>query len=364
MRNLLKRRPRDAAKPTLRERLTATKAKFGKVLVARRALNGPLPSAAPAPDRTALVCYATWLDLERRRVCRDLYPHLGPHATAFRLGMNAGEDWHFDNAAANGRLTDRGRISPRAIKVLDLVGVDWRGDKAKGRGPDDVGRSFTTDNGERPALPHGWPRFDADVLEALDDLNRLDAAHDALGSAGSGGERDANTLPGYDDLELARDDALRRLGRLRAESLLGLRAKAQALLTPSVSADADGTYQDIAESLARDLLGIEQRAIEPRPDPIFEMIEEAWRLTREHGRLLAISGNKPSSHPSHEPEDKAHDAMWEHVRGVLLKTVPTTAAGCVALARFAVAFTTDQGVPLEYESNDPVLGLIARSPLL
>ena len=60
----------------------------------------------------------------------------------------------------------------------------------------------------------------------------------------------------------------------------------------------------------------------------------------------------------------AHTAMWEHVRGVLLKTVPTTAAGCVALARFTREFTEDQGVPLEYESNDPVLDLIARSPAL
>lgn len=124
-----------------------------------------------------------------------------------------------------------------------------------------------------------------------------------------------------------------------------------------------GTRERCARALRRDRSA--PCSPEPaRPDPIFGLIEEARRLTQEHGRLIAISADLPDSHPAWKAENEAHVATWEHVRGVLLKTVPTTAAGCVALARFACEFTEDQGVSLEYESNDPVLALIARSPAL
>lgn len=132
----------------------------------------------------------------------------------------------------------------------------------------------------------------------------------------------------------------------------------------------NATYDDLALIVIAEMLemgGLGAASIVPlsaRPDPIFGLIEEARRLTRKHGRLIAISADLPDSHPAWKAENEAHAAMWEHVRGVLLKTVPTTAAGCVALARFAYEFTEDQGVSLEYESNDPVLALIARSPAL
>lgn len=132
----------------------------------------------------------------------------------------------------------------------------------------------------------------------------------------------------------------------------------------------NATYDDLALIVVAELLemgGLGAASIVPvsaRPDPILGLIEEARRLTHEHGRLIAISAGLPDSHPSWKAENEAHAAMWDHVRGVLLKTVPTTAAGCVALARFACEFTEDQCVSLEYESNDPVLALIARSPAL
>ncbi|KQQ39138.1 hypothetical protein ASF58_22870 [Methylobacterium sp. Leaf125] len=66
-------------------------------------------------------------------------------------------------------------------------------------------------------------------------------------------------------------------------------------------------------------------------------------------------------------QEAATTAFWTHVDGVLLKTVPTTAAGCAALARFAVEFLADEGWVLdEHEGNEHtrILDLIARSPML
>ena len=134
--------------------------------------------------------------------------------------------------------------------------------------------------------------------------------------------------------------------------------------------NGDATYDDLALIVVAELLemgGIgpaNVMPLAPRPDPIFAAVDEARRLSANHARLNSISAGTPDNHPSWEPEREAHAAMWDHVRGVVLKTVPTTGAGCVALARFACEFTEDQGVPLDCESNDPVLALIARSPAL
>lgn len=137
------------------------------------------------------------------------------------------------------------------------------------------------------------------------------------------------------------------------------------------SLEAGNAYNDdLASTIIAELLemgGIGPATALPlaaRPDPIFAAIDEARRLSADHARLNSVSARTPDSHPSWEPEREAHSAMWDHVRGVLLKTVPTTGAGCVALARFACEFTEDQGVPLEYTSNDAVLALIARSTAL
>lgn len=151
----------------------------------------------------------------------------------------------------------------------------------------------------------------------------------------------------------------------RTYGLSDIREEVQSSLS-----NGDATYDDLALTVIAELLEMgglvhaEAPASTARRDPILDLIEEARRLEAECDGLLAVNGGKPEDHSGAIAADEAHAAMWDHVRGVLLKTVPTTAAGCVALARFACEFTASQGVPLEYESNDPVLALIARSPAL
>lgn len=76
------------------------------------------------------------------------------------------------------------------------------------------------DYSERPALPYGLPAPNAALLEALDDLIRLNAAQAAIHKSGLA-ERDGDRVPGYSDLEDARDVTLDRLARERTESLTG-----------------------------------------------------------------------------------------------------------------------------------------------
>ena len=352
---------RSADKPSLRERFAATREKYGRTLRVHRALNAPKAEAPPSIDRAALVNYATFLAWERNRVCAELYPHLGTKAASFVLGMNAAERFFHGNPESR---TDRPGLPPassRAVKVLDLVGIDWRSDpQGDGieRGIGNAGPYI--DNGQRPAVPHGWPGLDAAIVTAAGDLVKID---EALAVLLKGETRDADEVPGHSALESERTEILDTLAMEKAHTLVGLQAKARALLSRDVVADPSWT-SELSASLARDIIGADSRAVEPRPDPVFALIEEACRLTAEHRRLNAAAARLPDSDPAWGAEHEAHDAMWEHVRGVLLKTVPATAAGCVALARFASEFTKDQGVPLEYESNDPVLDLIARSPAL
>jgi hypothetical protein len=84
---------RDDAKPSLRERLVATKEKYGRTLRADRALKPP--ALEPAVNRTALMNYATWLSFKRVRVCSELYPHMGVKASQFVLTSNAAERFFY-----------------------------------------------------------------------------------------------------------------------------------------------------------------------------------------------------------------------------------------------------------------------------
>ncbi|KQP67677.1 hypothetical protein ASF41_21665 [Methylobacterium sp. Leaf111] len=101
-------------------------------------------------------------------------------------------------------------------------------------------------------------------------------------------------------------------------------------------------------------------------DPIFAAIAETRRLTQAR----AIAADLPQPEGSIDPlpeQNAATDAFFAHVDGVLLKTVPTTAAGCVALARFAVEFLADEGWVLDEQDGNEhtrILDLIARSPML
>src|SRR6476659_5175468 len=110
----------------------------------------PLPPAqsfAGAPDRRALEAYASWLFMERRILCGELWPDMGAKAERYDYFDNAGAGWHF---RGDGDWRDLPQPSSRAAAVLDLVGVDWRQPKP------DMGLNHE-DTGHRPELPPGWP---------------------------------------------------------------------------------------------------------------------------------------------------------------------------------------------------------------
>lgn len=359
MRNPLKRLARpDQAKRPLRERLAGAKTKlvavrekYGRTLRVHRALNAPLPIPAPAVDRVALVNYATFLALERDRVCAELYPHMGVKGSRFVLSMN--EAWIFfrdgDNSAVD--RVDVPPASTRALKVLDLVGIDWRKDATEN------GRKFfdeggRADTGERPAVPYGFPTLDAELTEALDDLTRLDAAIEAMHSGNT--RRTGDLLPGFEGLERGRNEALDRLVRVRAKGLPGLQAKAHAILTDSVT----DHLEDIASSLARDLIGARPSTLDQhRPDPIVAAIAEVKRLE-------ALAEAHEAGLPAGvDVSPEFGSAVWDYVNGTLLKTVPTTAQGCKALAAFVPAFLNRWGAALDEDKAAALFALIACSPL-
>lgn len=102
-------------------------------------------------------------------------------------------------------------------------------------------------------------------------------------------------------------------------------------------------------------------------DPILAAIAETQRLTQ--ARTVAAALPQPAGTIDPLPEQEAAaDAFYAHVDNVLVKTVPTTAAGCAALARYAVEFLEDEGFALDEdhanEQHVRILGLIARSPML
>lgn len=356
MRNPFKRQSRPADKPTLRERIDATREKFGRTLRVHRALNAPARAAEPAPDRAALVNYATFLAWERNRVCAELYPHLGTKAVGFVLGMNAAERFFYGTDANRRDRPDLPPASTRAVAVLDLVGVDWRSDPPGDGIERGVGLDLAEDTGERPALPEGWPAPDADLVMAAGDLLRLDAA---IAELLRGTDRDPKAVPGYTDLDDARDETLATLSNGRAYSLDGLQARARALLTPGVQGDA-ATMDDVAHALACDLLAATGTTITPRPDPILAAIREGERLLQASADVYRLPDI--GLDPLPEKVD-ASEALYAHVNNVLLKTVPTTAAGCAALVKFAQTFHESEGISL-CEGNEALVSLIARSPAL
>lgn len=101
-------------------------------------------------------------------------------------------------------------------------------------------------------------------------------------------------------------------------------------------------------------------------DPILAAIAETRRLTIARINALAVDLPPGTIDPTPE-QNAATDAFFAHVNGVLLKTIPTTAAGCAALARYALDFLAADGWALdEDEANNQhvrILDLIARSPL-
>ena len=125
------------------------------------------PPSAPNTDRRALEAYASWLFMERRILCGELWPHMGAEAERYDWFDNAGAGWHF---RGDGDWQDLPQPSTRAAAVLDLVGVDWRQPKR------DLGLDHE-DTGHRPELPTGWPAIHPD--ERLLELERKIFKHKA-----------------------------------------------------------------------------------------------------------------------------------------------------------------------------------------
>lgn len=121
------------------------------------------------------------------------------------------------------------------------------------------------------------------------------------------------------------------------------------------------------ESVVQDIEGLNTSCRSTlAADPILAAIAETERLTAARKAAADLPMPKGRLDPLPE-QDEAQDAFWAHVDNVLLKTVPTTAAGCAALARYAINFLKrDSFVLDEHEGNEHVriLELIARSPLL
>ena len=351
LKNLIRRDPT----ANLRERaaemsssLTATKQRAAlAVKVGRIALQPPAPEPEPV-DRIALINYATWLAHERRLLCHELYPEAGPGADRFVLANVASAAFHFPYDGRSWR--DVPQPSTRAVRILDSLGIDWRADEKE---RDDLDPPPAT-----PAAmptPHGYPQTDGTLLAALSDMQRIDAM---LAGVRSADDRDEDELPEWRALNEARDAAIGTLIHTRAKSLPGLQAKAKAILADGFRGD-DGTALEIAHGLARDLIDRQHKVLQPSADPIHAALDALRRLEAVCAKEWA-KDNGDEAPPARDAALNAVPAYW---RGVVLKTVPTTAAGAAALARFARAYHQRWAASLD-QDGPTVLDLIARSPLL
>ncbi|MDP4026682.1 hypothetical protein Q8W71_29170 [Methylobacterium sp. NEAU 140] len=175
---------RDPETPTLRERLAAVTSGAADVKrratlaakVGRVAFTPPVPEPEPV-DRLALINYATWLFMERRLVCRELYPHMGAEAAMFVAANTAADLFHFP--ADHRSWQDVPPPSTRAVQILDQVGVGWRNDLAH---RDDLDPSSSGDTAERLiAILDTWDG-DADLEPDADAEPSLAAPENAHGS--------------------------------------------------------------------------------------------------------------------------------------------------------------------------------------
>ncbi|MCJ2080722.1 hypothetical protein [Methylobacterium sp. J-090] len=136
---------------------------------------------------------------------------------------------------------------------------------------------------------------------------------------------------------------------------------------PAVQVVRDDVGEDHALNAAVVALLTAPSAAAPEPDPILAAIAETRRLML--ARHAAADLPQPAGSIDTLPEQNAAtDAFFVHVDNVLLKTVPTTAAGCAALARYTVEFLETEGFALdEDQANEQlvrILDLIARSPMV
>jgi hypothetical protein len=214
-------------------------------VVPANAVSVSSPTLTEPPDRHVLESYGAWLHMERRLLCRELYPHMCKDAERFIFADNAGFDWHF---CGRGDLEwDQGpQPSSRAVAVLDLAGVDWR--RRQPNHPD----LYAVDNGDRPPLPANWPQVDGELRQAFDDIVEMDAAIATLHKQHGD---DADSRDDYLECQDMRDDAIATLIDVRASSTAGIMAKASALQLKVLFEDYE-RHQEIALSLADDLIAL------------------------------------------------------------------------------------------------------------
>jgi hypothetical protein len=169
------------------------------------------PSFAGTLDRRAPEAYASWLFMERRILCGELWPDEGAKAERYDWNDNAGSGWHL-RGRGDLAWNEGPQPSSRAATILDLVGVDWRQPKR------DMGLNHE-DSGKRPPLPARWPEVDGELTAAYEEIVSLDAKIEEYCTTIS--DEDRETHQGFWDAENARSAAIVRLGEIPAQSLRG-----------------------------------------------------------------------------------------------------------------------------------------------
>ncbi|MCJ2063271.1 hypothetical protein MKK63_11170 [Methylobacterium sp. J-088] len=203
---------------------------------------------------------------------------------------------------------------------------------------------------------------DAALTVAAAELQRVEATIAAIPTAPG---QDLDDVPGYGILDAAADRAADVLTNTPADSLIGLQAKAAAILSDRFSVQSPEALE-MAQSLARDVLGAPPASILASQDPILPAIKECRRLVAVVEAAEALP--QPEGRLDALPEQQeAFDVLNRYIEDVLLKTVPTTAHGCAALAQYAVEFSAARGFELDDGEDGAahlrVLDLIASSPL-
>jgi hypothetical protein len=211
-----------------------------------------MPTSSPllaggGPDRRAMHAYASWLFMERRILCRELWPHVGTEAERFDWQDNAGAYWHCEGP---GSWRDKPQPSSRAAAVLDMAGVDWRNMAGVDwRTPDeryDCGLNHT-DTGERPEYPPAWPHVDHELSEASGRLGINGLAKRALFEKFGDAAYDRED---YCQIDADFMKCLNVLENVKAKSWNGIWTKAAAIR----NADDESAIAAIAKSLASDIL--------------------------------------------------------------------------------------------------------------
>jgi hypothetical protein len=207
-----------------------------------------LAARGPAKSpRKAMEAYASWLFMERRILCMELYPDAGADAERWDLANNAGYGWHFEK---DGKHWKDVPPSTRAAAVLDAVGVDWADYQQE------PGWPLYQDSGIRPKFPAQWPHVDGELTAASFELAVVDLAIDGLHKQFGD---DADSRDDYHELEDMRARAIEVLADREPRSWDGICAKACALRHRSVIENHEETAS-IAASLAAAIMGIPVKA--------------------------------------------------------------------------------------------------------